>query len=205
MFASTTQQVEGVSAVKALSLANATGQRIYHITQVNKSSALPNIHHSAETMTEINNALNAGKEVITHTDTITLSGWSGAGYVIFDPEYGDGAYKISGGTNGGFLELLEYAEEVFWSALGELDSVAAKAIAGLKTLYDHILNIIDIVMNCSTGTAIAAIISITLVIVGFMLLAPAFAAFGYIVAVGYATFSGLSTAALSAGWIRSCK
>jgi hypothetical protein len=83
---------EAISAVKALQKASAAGQRIYHIT-------LANIHHDADTMADIRNALNAGKEVITHTDTVSVPGWTGAGYIITDAE-GAGAYKIAGGGNG---------------------------------------------------------------------------------------------------------
>jgi len=94
---------DAISAVKALSKANALGQRIYHITQANKATALPSIHHDALVMDEIQNALNVGKEVITHTDAVSVPGWSGAGYIILDPQTGDGAYKIGGGQNGGGL------------------------------------------------------------------------------------------------------
>lgn len=64
----------------------------------------PNISHDPDTMAEIRSALAVGKEVITHTDAISVPGWSGAGYIIFDPLTGDGAYKISGGANGSFLD-----------------------------------------------------------------------------------------------------
>jgi len=53
---------EAISAVKALQKASAAGQRIYHITPANQSTILGNIHHDSDTMTEIRNALNAGKE-----------------------------------------------------------------------------------------------------------------------------------------------
>ena len=79
------------------------GQRVYHITQSNQGTALPNIHHDPATMAEIQNALNVGKEVITHTDAVSVPGWSGAGYIIIDPQTGDGAYKIGGGQNGAWL------------------------------------------------------------------------------------------------------
>jgi hypothetical protein len=92
---------EAISAVKALQKASAVGQRIYQITQANQSTILANIHHDSDTMAEIQNALNAGKEVITHTDAVSVPGWSGAGYIITDPVTGDGAYKIAGGGNGG--------------------------------------------------------------------------------------------------------
>jgi hypothetical protein len=101
MFVNEQNPGEAISAVKALQKANAAGQRIYHITQANQATILTNIHHHPDTMAEIKNALNAGKEVITHTDAVSVPGWSGAGYIITDTVTGDGAYKISGGGNGG--------------------------------------------------------------------------------------------------------
>lgn len=103
MFVNEQNPGEAISAVKALQKANAQGQRIYHITQANQATILPNIHHHPDTMAEIKNALNSGKEVITHTDAVSVPGWTGAGYIINDPVTGDGAYKISGGGNGGWL------------------------------------------------------------------------------------------------------
>lgn len=94
---------DAVSAVKALSKASAEGQRIYQITQDNLAQALPNLHLAAATEEEISRAVRAGKWVITHTDPIAVPGWSGAGYVILDPETGIGAWKIGGGGNGGFI------------------------------------------------------------------------------------------------------
>ncbi|MBT9100308.1 hypothetical protein KFZ76_21675 [Methylovulum psychrotolerans] len=91
---------EAISAVKALQKASAAGQRIYHIT-------LANIHHDADTMADIRNALNAGKEVITHTDTVSVPGWTGAGYIITDAE-GAGAYKIAGGGMGDLLAYCRF-------------------------------------------------------------------------------------------------
>ncbi|MDO9424178.1 MAG: hypothetical protein Q7T40_08320 [Methylobacter sp.] len=105
MFTNEQNPGEAISAVKALQKANAQGQRIYHITQANQATILPNIHHHPDTMDEIRNALNTGKEVITHTDSISVPGWSGAGYIITDPVTGDGAYKIGGGGNGNPLNL----------------------------------------------------------------------------------------------------
>ncbi|MCU7849529.1 MAG: hypothetical protein KZQ89_16370 [Candidatus Thiodiazotropha sp. (ex Lucinoma kastoroae)] len=89
-----------VSSIKVINKASSLGQRIYHVNQVNMASVLPNIHHQEETMNEIRASLNAGKEVITHTNSVSVPGWSGAGYIILDPDTGAGAYKISGGTYG---------------------------------------------------------------------------------------------------------
>jgi len=97
------------SAVKALQLAAAQGQRIYQITQANISSTLPQLNLDYETEKEILNAVNVGKEVVTHTDLVTVPGFTGAGYIILDPVTGDGAFKISGGGNGAFIFLLASA------------------------------------------------------------------------------------------------
>ena len=99
---------DAVSAVKALQKATQAGQRIYHITSANQATALQNINHAPDTMAEINAALQVGKEVITHTDTISVPGWSGAGYIIQDPQTGDGSYKISGGYNGGVVIIFTF-------------------------------------------------------------------------------------------------
>lgn len=85
MFVTPEAPGEGISAVKALSKAAQQGQRIYHITQANAATALPNIHIDAAAKSEITAALNAGKEVTTHTDPISVPGWSGAGYILKHP------------------------------------------------------------------------------------------------------------------------
>jgi hypothetical protein len=98
---STDQQPEAISAVKALQMAGAEGQRIYQITQANMDTALPYINHDGKS--EIQAALQAGMMVITHTDSVSVPGWTGGGYIILDPEDLTGAYKISGGLDGGLL------------------------------------------------------------------------------------------------------
>ncbi len=128
MFVNEQNPGEAISAVKALQKASAQGQRIYQITQANQASTLPNIHHASETMDEIRNALNAGKEVTTHTDAISVPGWSGAGYIITDPATGDGAYKISGGGNGGWLIILGFVLLGVMMLLVTLPVLAATAV-----------------------------------------------------------------------------
>jgi hypothetical protein len=107
LFSEVNVSAQGVSAVKAIIAAGNAGQRIYEITSQNSSTVLPMIHHDAATMNEIQSAIAAGKTVLTHTGPISISGWTGAGYVLLDPETGAGAWKISGGSNGGFLKLID--------------------------------------------------------------------------------------------------
>lgn len=92
--------VKAVSAMKALSLAQKLGQPVYKIDSANLNIVLPNLMHSESVLAEIRSAISTGKVVVTHASPVSLAHWSGSGYVIFDPETGDGAYKISGGTNG---------------------------------------------------------------------------------------------------------
>ncbi|MBN2701233.1 MAG: hypothetical protein JXR29_07270 [Methylothermaceae bacterium] len=151
MFVNDQNPGEAISAVKALQKANAQGQRIYHITPANQSTILPNIHHHPDTMDEIRNALNAGKEVITHTDAVSVPGWSGAGYIITDPETGAGAYKISGGGNGGFIDgdTVDTLLDILLALLEEAGSKLAGIVDKLKTLINHGQTVLELLVNCS--------------------------------------------------------
>jgi len=128
-------------------------------------------------MTEIRNALNAGKEVITHTDAVSVPGWSGAGYIITDPQTGAGAYKIAGGGNGGKL-IYEAIFELFWWMFDSVKGIATANI--FVTVLNLLVGITEIVKECS-GIAqwfllsayvvvTALIISLSLVTVGGTLL-----------------------------------
>lgn len=130
----------GISAVKALSIAAQQGQRIYVLTQAN-AEQLNNINIDFNTKSEIRNALNAGNEVTVSENQITLDGWVGVGYIIFDPVTGSGAYKISGGANGSFWEkyqahidtyLIELSPEI--AALLITGGVIPKSWVGAKPL-----------------------------------------------------------------------
>lgn len=100
IFGGQVEATQSISAVRALQLAMQQGQRIYHITPVNQAQVLPNLHLDNLALSEINQALAAGKEVIAHTDRISAAGFTGEGYILFDPVSGDGAYKVTGGKNG---------------------------------------------------------------------------------------------------------
>jgi hypothetical protein len=150
MFGTEEQPADAISAVKALSKANAEGQRIYHITPENRNTTLPNIGHDAATMAEIRSALNAGKEVITHTSAVTVPGWSGAGYVILDPETGVGAWKIGGGKDGAILMVLGVSlilvlgvVALIFGSAGSLLFVFAYLEASLATFFQGLAFTLD--------------------------------------------------------------
>ena len=92
---------EGISAVKAIAIAQAEGQKIYTINKQNAQTALAKLPIGGEVGSEIRNAVNAGKEVTVHEKSINKHGWKGFGYIVIDPETGAGAYIIEGNGNEG--------------------------------------------------------------------------------------------------------
>ncbi len=52
---------------------------------------------------KIRAVLNTDKFIFTQVEQISISGYKRSGYIIFDPDTGTVAYKISGGKNGGFF------------------------------------------------------------------------------------------------------
>jgi len=97
---------EAVSAVKALAIASAEGQRIYQVTQENVNAVLPVLNISSEVKDEIRASIAASKVATVSQNNITVGSWTGVGYIIADPDTGAGAYRISGGSNGGTLDFL---------------------------------------------------------------------------------------------------
>jgi hypothetical protein len=163
MFANATKHQEAISAVKALSKAAAAGQQIYLITSANAATVLPLIHHDAATMAEIGNAIAAGKNVITHTDSVSVLGWSGAGYVIYDPDVGSGAWKIAGGQNGAFLALLVgFGLAIFFAFLLIAEAPILGALVllldllGVKLWVDGVRNANDLedIQKAQTGAIV---------------------------------------------------
>lgn len=98
--ATTEQEVEAVSAVKALQLAAQQSQKIFTITQDNLSQVLPQLAHKATVIQDVKNAVAAGKIVTISQTMISYKGWTGTGYILLDPQTGAGAYLIGGGQDG---------------------------------------------------------------------------------------------------------
>jgi len=153
MFSTEQQPADAISAVKALSKANAQGQRIYQMTRDNMASTLPNLNLARETENEIRTALNAGLTVIAHTDNVSVPGWTGAGYIISNPETGSGAYKISGGQNGGFIKAISddinRIIDVLLALLDDAGSKLAKYTNRIKTWIDNAVTFVNILIECS--------------------------------------------------------
>ena len=104
---------------------------------------------SSNTISEIRQAVNAGRVVTTHTDPVMVPGWQGAGYVVLDPETGSGAWLIEGGLNGGFISvdgLLKFLDMILsiGSILVEgLTRIVASAASVIISLYRNTKTFIE--------------------------------------------------------------
>jgi len=152
-------QPQGVSAVKALAIAASQGQKIYTLDNTNQAyhaSIVAGLGTDADTKAEISNALAAGKEVTVHQADINANGWTGMGYIILDPDSGAGAYKISGGANGGTLNTDDAAMVglgALADLLAEFSSDIGKILGKfLGHLFDF-LDAMDIWDACKTPEA----------------------------------------------------
>ena len=94
-------QLEAISAVKALKIANEQGIPIYSINEGNLSYIFGNLELSNEVKMDISNAVNTGKVVMVPKRNLQLKDWNGVGYIVIDPNTGAGAYLISEGLAGG--------------------------------------------------------------------------------------------------------
>lgn len=132
---------EGVSAVKAIAIAQQQGQKIYTITAQNAATALPKLPVGGDVGDEIRNAVNAGKEVTVHQNQISAHGWTGYGYTIVDSDTGAGAYLIEGRGNGMWMELVNWVKDnPGWSAI-------AAMVLGLMAGFGGVLGFIFFLMS----------------------------------------------------------
>ncbi len=97
--------VQAVSAIKLLQVANEQGVKIYHINSTNLAEVLPALQLSQEVKIAVQNAVNTGKIVVIPERNIQYYNWTGVGYIVLDPETGAGAYMISGGKAGGDIAV----------------------------------------------------------------------------------------------------
>ena len=112
------KEVEGLPAVKAIQIAQQQGQTIYTINKDNFSQILPKLNLSSSVITDIRNAVNAGRIVTAHERNISVKGWSGTGYIVLDPESGVGAYMIGGGADGGMINFFGENQNLIVLLLG---------------------------------------------------------------------------------------
>ena len=171
LFSTPENPAYGISAVKALQIANNQGIPIYTINQTNISTILPQLQLDNGTKIDIQNAVNAGKEVTVSKSEIYFYGWTGVGYIIIDPNTGAGAYMISGGQAGG------------WSPIDWFNNLGA---AG-KVITIIILGLVAAVV---ITLLIVAIVKLSAAIIGFII-ASVIPMIYYLSALAFITWSTL--------------
>jgi hypothetical protein len=132
MFSRENYSSDAISATGALVLASTQGQHVFRLTQSNMSQVLPLLSLPPNVSAEVQAALAAGKEVVTHPRSVSIEGWTGFGYVIEDKITGDAAYKIGTGNNGGAAKIG-----------GLLDRLALSAVIVGPQAYKFFLGLLD--------------------------------------------------------------
>jgi hypothetical protein len=84
------------STVRALDAANAAGEKIFLLTPNNAASILPQLSIDPATVSVLQDAIGAGRTATISRSGVTIENWSGAGYLLEDPDVGSGDYEITG-------------------------------------------------------------------------------------------------------------
>ena len=161
MYSTDDAPAHGISAVKAIQLAAAEGQKIWTITQGNLDQALASIELSDEVETDIRNSVYAGKEVTAHERPVNFFGSQSSGYIVLDPYSGAGAYLIEGGENGGYLKQAGgggvIAAAITALVFNGLPAAAAAAVtASLALLMVGAMLLLTAYVKLQQGEVIAA-------------------------------------------------
>lgn len=151
------------SAVKALELAVRQGQRIYRIDSNTIREILPLVNVDSRVRGDIASAVSGGMVAIIHEAPLDVGDYRGFGYILLDPETGSGAYKISGGQNGGLI--LQYLRTTLlfmlglWKWFSASHPLTTKAITGsLGLLAGGVSRIIKLLEACSGIEAVAGVL-----------------------------------------------
>lgn len=219
IFAGRTQSDGGMSATKAMAVAMQKGQKVYQLDS-NNAQMLNAISIDIDARNEIRQALLQGKKVVVHERPVSIKGWTGSGYIIKSTDSGAGAYKISGGANGGVIGLTDSMNGI----LGLVDglnndlvkSPFSKIAKGIASWLGIIEDTLTILANCGGlkgfilgvmfAFAMAALLTqiMTFLLAGFTTLLLSFVAgvtIGHI--VGY-LFSKFISGPLRGLIIRTC-
>jgi transglutaminase-like putative cysteine protease len=94
---------KSISAVQLIADSVTVGIPVYHVTAANAAAVVPLLSLDAPVMSDIRNAVAAGKSVLVPQRNLDRGTWRGVGYIVQDEETGAGAYLISGGAAGGGL------------------------------------------------------------------------------------------------------
>lgn len=118
---------ESVSAVKGLQAANAQGIPVHTLTAANFDQIFPLLQLANEDEQEIQQGVQAGFVAIVPEREVTINQWTGAGFIIKDPQTHSGIYRISGGLAGGSTtsqSAAEFIRKLFGDSFGILRAIS---------------------------------------------------------------------------------
>ena len=121
--------IDAISTVKGFY--EATRQGIPIITlddQARREKQLATITAHEHIKTTIRNYMKKGYIAIIPKDNITLNGWTGQTWIVYDPETGSAGYMIEGGLNGGEATA-PITEQIFDVATTVADKTSGTADA----------------------------------------------------------------------------
>jgi thymidine phosphorylase len=78
-------------------------KKMIKICNINSDQMLPQLAHKALIIQDVKDAVAAEKIVTISQSTVSYKGWTGAGYILIDPNTGAGAYLIGGGADGAYI------------------------------------------------------------------------------------------------------
>lgn len=120
-----------VSTTQFFAIAMRQGLRLFSITADNIATALPQIATSQSVRDDIVNAINAGYVAFVPERDVTNRGYTGIGYLLLDPQTGNGAYLIDGGTNGLSMPLCEGGSKAPGGELSVKSLFSAETVSAL--------------------------------------------------------------------------
>ncbi len=154
------EEMTGAKSVSTMAvLEKATEQEIklLVINSENYEEMIGKLEASDAVIQDIKTAVGNGKEVTVPAEEVSIDGWTGSGYIIMDPDTGAGAYRISGGLNGGstsgrvtmyaVLGLVLAVVDIVECVIGILSICFTAVIpAGLTVLL-----VLDMLMLCAAA------------------------------------------------------
>ena len=113
---------KGISTVSVFAQAYDEDIELLGITKENVEEQLEKLNTDDETKQAVKEAAESGMIVTIPERDVTMGDWTGTGYIVTNPETGEGSYMISGGYNGGMLDCIVTASMIFSYFLTVLDN-----------------------------------------------------------------------------------
>ena len=157
--------VFAVSTMEVFKVALSRGMELVKIDSQN-SDEFEKIKADDKTLSEMKNAVKAGRTIIVPKEEMCYYGWKGTAYIALDPVTGEGAYMISGSMCGGSTainiivgtinviiaayDLIAAIDMIILGLANPVLLTVALVFLGVA-VYAYIDSMFTLFMYCSTG------------------------------------------------------